>query len=78
MDTRILEQLEAVFCREIGLAGCDLGVLESSIKHNLDSLAVLALRTLWLNCEWEGLWRILDIDSFSRMGYYYPFIVSKC
>ena len=38
MDTKILEQLEAVFRQEIDLAGCELGVLESAVKHKLDSL----------------------------------------
>ena len=38
MDTKILEQLEAIFSQEIDLAGCDLGILESSVKHKLDLL----------------------------------------
>ncbi len=46
MDTKILEQLEAVFCREIGLAGCDLGVLESSVKQKLELLGKGLLQRL--------------------------------
>ncbi len=46
MDTRIIEQLEAVFCQEIDIAGCDLGILESSVKHKLDSLGKGLLQRL--------------------------------
>lgn len=46
MDTKILEQLEAFFSQEIDLAGCDLGILESSVKHKLDLLGKGLLQRL--------------------------------
>jgi hypothetical protein len=46
MDTKIIEQLEAFFSQEIDLAGCDLGVLESSIKQKLDLLGQGLLQRL--------------------------------
>jgi len=46
MDTKILEQLEGIFTQEIDLAGCDLGALESAVKHKLDSLGKGLLQRL--------------------------------
>jgi hypothetical protein len=46
MDTEIIEQLEAIFSQEIDLAGCNLGVLESSVKQKLDLLGKGLLQRL--------------------------------
>jgi hypothetical protein len=46
MDTKILQKLEACFCQELDLAGCDLGTLEATVKQGLELLGKGLLQRL--------------------------------
>ncbi|MBN2020732.1 MAG: hypothetical protein JW749_10980 [Sedimentisphaerales bacterium] len=59
MDTRIIEQLEAVFGQEIDPAGCDLGTLETTIKQGLELLG----NNGWLSGPTKVIGAVISVAS---------------